>query len=171
MWVLDVKKSAAVPPAIVSERFGAIIANLAAKSKGTFTYRGKAETDKNFHHVRTRIKTRDKEIIYDINDKHPVFLRLIEKFPACEQNFRNLLKLIAAELPITSLTLDLRGGDSEIKNPALYNEDTARQLLTVYIDGLLLKNEVNAFLDSLAKDDVFKNYPQLLEEFRRRATL
>lgn len=68
------------------------------------------------------------------------------------------------------MTLDLRGGDSEIKNPALYNEDTARRLLTVYTDGLL-KNEVNAFLDSLAKDDVFKNYPQLLEEFRRRTTL
>ena len=64
----------------------------------------------------------------------------------------------------------MRGGDAEIKNPALYTEDTARQLLTVFVDGLL-KNEVKAFLDSLAKDDVFKNYPQLLEEFRRRALL
>ena len=170
LWVLDVKKSAAEPPALVSENFGAIIKNLADKSKGTFTYRGRTETDKNFHHVWNRRTTRDKEVVYDINDQHPVFLRLIEKFPSCEENFRNLLKLIAASLPMTSLTLDLRGGDAEIKNPALYTEDTARQLLTVFVDGLL-QNEVKAFLDSLAKDDVFKNYPQLLEEFRRRATL
>ena len=166
LWVLDVKKSAAVPPAVVSQRFNAIIANLADKSKGAFKYRGALETDKKFQHVWNRRKTRDKEIVYEINDEHPVFLRLIEKFPACEQNFRNLLKLIAAELPITNLTLDLRGGDAEIKNPALYSEDKARQLIAVFIDGLM-KTEVNKFLDSLAKDDVFKNYPQLIEEFRR----
>ena len=168
LWILDVKKSAAVPPALVSQNFDAIIANLAEQSKGTFIFRGRTETNKNFHHVWDRIKTRDKEIVYEINDKHPVFLRLIEKFPACEQNFRNLLKLIAASLPMTSLTLDLRGGDAEIKNPALYTEDAARQLLTVFADGLT-KERLNALLDSLAKDDTFKNYLQLLEEFRRSA--
>lgn len=91
---------------------------------------------------------------------------MIEKFPACEQNFKNLLKLIAASLPMNQLTLDLRGNEVEIKNSALYSENEARQILTVFIDGLL-KNELNKFLDGLAKDDVFKNYPQLIEEFRR----
>ena len=104
-----------MPPALVSQHFNAIIANLAEKSKENFTYSGRLETDKNFQHVWNRRKTRDKEIIYEINDEHPVFLRLIDKFPACEKNFRNLLKLIAAELPITGLTLDLRGDDAEIK--------------------------------------------------------
>lgn len=168
LWVLDVKKSAAVPPALVSQNFDAIIKNLAEKSKGTFTFRGRLETDKNFHHVWNRRTTREKEIVYEINDEHPVFLRLIEKFPACEQNFRNLLKLIAASLPMTSLTLDLRGGDAEIKNPALYTEDMARQILTTFTDGLT-NDKLNALLDNLAKDDTFKNYPQLLEEFRRSA--
>lgn len=168
LWVLDVKKSAAVPPAVVSQNFDAIIRNLADKSKGTFNYRGRLETDKNFHHVWNRRNARDKEIVYEINDEHPVFLRLIEKFPACEQNFRNLLKLIAASLPMTSLTLDLRGGDAEIKNPALYTEDAARQLLTIFADGLT-NDKLNALLDNLVKDDTFRNYPQLLEEFRRSA--
>ncbi len=168
LWVLDVKKSTAVPPAIVSQSFDSIIANLAERSKGAFIWRGKAETDKNFHHVWNRLKTRDGGITYEINDKHPIFLRLIEKFPACEQNFRNLLKLIAASLPLNSMTLDLRGGDVEIKNPALYAEEEARQILSVFVDGLL-PNEVNALLDNLAKDDTFKNYPQVIAEFRRSA--
>ena len=166
LWVLDVKKSTAVPPAIVSQSFDSIIANLAERSKGAFIWRGKAETDKNFHHVWNRLETRDGGITYEINDKHPIFLRLIKKFPACEQNFKNLLKLIAASLPLNRLTLDLRGGDVEIKNPALYSEDEAREILSVFVDGLL-KTEVNALLDNLSKDDVFKNYPQVIAEFRR----
>ena len=123
LWVLDVKKSTAVPPAIVSQSFDSIIANLAAKSKRTWTHRGKIETDKKVQHVWNRLKTRDGSIIYELNDKHPIFLRLVKKFPACEQNFKNLLKLIAASLPLNRLTLDLRSGDVEIKNSALYSED------------------------------------------------
>ena len=168
LWVLDVKKSTAIPPAIVSKSFDSIIDNLAAKSKRAWTYRGNVETDKTAQHVWNRLSTRDGGIVYEINDKHPIFLRLIDKFPSCEQNFRNLLKLIAASLPMNRLTLDLRGGDVEIKNAALYSEDEARQILTVFIDGLL-RNERNALLDNLAKDDTFRNYPQLLEEFRRGA--
>ena len=168
LWVLDIKKSTAIPPAIVSKSFDSIIENLAAKSKRAWTYRGNVETDKNAQHVWNRLKTRDGGIVYEINDKHPIFLRLIDKFPACEQNFRNLLKLIAASLPMNRLTLDLRGGDVEINNVALYSENEARQILKVFIDGLL-DNEVNALLDSLTKDDTFKNYPKLLAEFRRSA--
>ncbi len=40
--------------------------------------------------------------------------------------------------------------------------------MTVSADGLT-NDGLNALLDSLAKDDTFKNYPQLLEEFRRGA--
>ena len=166
LWTLDIKKSSAVPPTVVSRSLDAMIENLASKSKRTWRHRGKQETDKRFHHVWNRLKTRDNGIIYEVNENHPIFLRLIEKFPACEQNFKNLLKLIAASLPMNQLTLDLRGNEVEIKNSALYSENEARQILTVFIDGLL-KNELNKFLDGLAKDDVFKNYPQLIEEFRR----
>ena len=168
LWTLDIKKSSAVPPALFSRSLDAMIENLATKSKRTWKHRGKQETDKRFHHVWKRLKARDNGIIYEVNENHPIFLRLIEKFPSCEQNFKNLLKLIAASLPMNQLTLDLRGNDIEIKNSTLYSEDEARQILTVFIDGLL-KNELNKFLDGLAKDDVFKNYPQLIEEFRRSA--
>ncbi len=165
LWVLDVKKSVAVPPRIVCQNLDTMIENLAGKSKKKWTHRGNAEGDKKFHHVWQRLKTRDETIIYEINDKHPIFLRLIEKFPACEKNFKNLLKLIAASLPLNQLLIDL-SGNVEIENPATYSEDMARELLKIYVDGLL-GGEVNKLLDGLAKDDTFKNYPQLIEEFRR----
>ena len=165
LWILDVKKSVAVPPTIVSQNLDRLIENLAGKSKKKWTHRGNLESDKKFHHVWNRIKTRDGGIVYEINDKHPVFVRLIEKFPACEQNFKNLLKLIAASLPLNQLTIDL-AGNVEIENPATYSEDTAREILKVFVDGLSVV-EINKLLDSLAKDCIFKNYPKLLEEFRR----
>lgn len=167
LWVLDVKKSVAVPPPIVSQNLNSMIKSLAGKSKKKWTHRSNLESDKRIQHVWNRFKTRDDTIIYEINDKHPIFLRLIEKFPACEENFKNLLKLIAASLPLNLLLTDL-SGNVEIENPASYSEEMARELLKVFIEGLSIA-DTNKLLDSLAKDDIFKNYPQLIEEFKRSA--
>lgn len=166
-WVLDVKKSAAEPPAIVSKSLDGIIDRVISSSRRTYEYRGKRETDKKVPHVWNRVKLRDEGIVYEINERHPIFLRLIEKFPACEESFNNLLKLIAAQLPLNQLTLDLTGG-VEIKNPALTSEETARKLLEDYLDGLL-KGEALRLLNVLAKDDTFRHYPQLIEEFKSRS--
>lgn len=166
LWVLDIKKSVAVPPAVISRNFDTLIENLAVKSKRTWEHRGRAEIDKNTYHFWNRLKTRDGGILYEINETHPIFLRLIEKFPACEDNFKNLLKLISASLPLNQMTLDLQSNDIEIKNPTQYSEDDARKILKIYVDGLS-KVEANKLLDSFAKDAIFKNYPNLIEEFRR----
>ena len=168
LWVLDIKKSVAVPPAIVSRSLDRLIENLAAKSKRTWEYRGRSETDKNTPHVWNRVKARDGGIFYEVNEAHPIFLRLIEKFPACEDNFKNLLKLIAASLPLNRMTLDLQSNNVEIKNPASYSEENARAILKVFVEGLS-GVEVNKLLDNLAGSEVFKNYPQLIAEFRRGA--
>lgn len=166
LWVLDIKKSVAVPPAIVSQSLDALIEKLAAKSKRTWEHRGNKETDKNFQHVWNRLKARDGGIIYEVNEVHPIFRRLIEKFPACEDNFKKLLKLIAASLPLNQIMLDLQSSNVEINNFASYSEENVREILKIYVDGLS-NGEVNRRLDELAKDVIFKNYPQLIKEFRK----
>ena len=166
LWVLDIKKSVAVPPAIVSKSFDALIENLATKSKRTWEHRGKHEIDKNTPHFWNRLETRDGEIFYEINETHPIFLRLIEKFPACEDNFKNLLKLIAASLPINQMKFDIQSNNVEITNHTHYSEDDVRKILKTYIEGLS-KIEAHKLLDSLATDAIFKNYTNLIEEFRR----
>lgn len=166
LWVLDIKKSVAVPPAIVSKSFDALIENLATKSKRTWEHRGKHEIDKNTPHFWNRLETRDGEIFYEINETHPIFLRLIEKFPACEDNFKNLLKLIAASLPINQMKFDIQSNNVEITNHTHYSEDDVRKILKTYIEGLS-KIKAHKLLDSLATDAIFKNYTNLIEEFRR----
>lgn len=165
-WVLDVKKSTAVPPEIVRKKLEGIVEELTGKSWRTYSFRGKRETDKKFPHMWNRLKTRDGGITYEINESHPIFLRLIEKFPACEENFKNLLKLISASLPINQLMIDFHGSD-EIKNSTLYSEEEARKILKVFLEGLS-KAEVLKLLNSLARDDIFKHHSQLLEEFKLR---
>ena len=166
LWVLDIKKSVAVPPAIVSKSFDALIENLAVKSKRTWEHRGRAEINKDTPHFWNRLNARDGGIFYEINESHPIFLRLFEKFPACEDSFKNLLKLIATSLPLNQMVLDLQSNDIEIKNSTFYSEDDARKILEIYIDGLS-KVEVNKLLDVFAQDAIFKNYQNLIEEFRR----
>lgn len=155
-----------MPPAIVSHSLDALIEKLAAKSKRTWEHRGNKETDKNFQHVWNRLKARDGGIIYEVNEAHPIFRRLIEKFPACEDNFKKLLKLIAMSLPLNQIMLDLQSSNVEINNFASYSEENIREILKICVDGLS-NGEVNKRLDELAKDVIFKNYPQLIKEFRK----
>lgn len=166
LWVLDVKKSVAVPPAVVCKRLGALIENISGRSKRTWVWRGKKETDKKIYPVWKRIKTREGGVIYEVNEEHPIFLRLIEKFPACEKDFKNVLKLIAAELPLNSLVVDLNGDENKIENANLYNDDDIRDILRILCVGKSGR-EINQLLDNLKQDELYKNFSQVLEEFRK----
>lgn len=163
LWVLDVKKSVAVPPPAVINNLDALIKNISERSRRTWKFRGRKETDKKFFPVWNRLKTRD-GIVYEVNAEHPIFLRLIEKFPACEREFKNLLKLIAAELPLNQLTVDLNA-DKEIANAELYTAESVREILKIFTDGLSNRELAN-LLDNLKRDEPYKNFPQVIDEFR-----
>ena len=168
LWVLDVKKSFAIPPAVVCRNLDAMIEKISEKSRRTWVWRGRKETDKKIYPLWNRIKTRDGGIVYEINEKHPIFRRLIEKFPACEKDFKSTLKSIAAEFPFTQLTIDLSGDKNKIQNVGLYSEDDVQRILQIYIDGLT-HEEANKLLDNLEQEEPYKNFPQIIEKFRKDA--
>ncbi len=165
LWVLDVKKSRAVPPPVIRERLDGAIENLSTRSKRTYTYRGRKETDK-IYPAWNRRKTPDSGFIYEINEDFPVVRRLLEKFPACERDIKKLLKLIAAELPLRQLQIDLNNSDVEVENANLHTDDDIREILKIVTDGKS-RSEVNALLDKLKRDDPYKNFPQVIAEFRK----
>ncbi len=108
---------------------------------------------------------RDDAVTYEIAEDYPMFLRLIEKFPACEREFKNFLRLIAAELPLNQLTLDLGGNNVAIENADLYRADNVREILKIFTDGLT-GDALNKLLDGLTRDEPYKNFPQVIDEFR-----
>ena len=166
LWVLDVKKSRAVPPPVVSRNLDGAIENLSTRSKKTYTYRGRKETDEKFYPVWTRRKTRDGAFVYEVNEEFPVVRRLLEKFPACERELKNLLKFIASELPLNQLQIDLSGRNVEIENASLCTAETVRDILKILTDGNSA-HATNKLLDDLARDEPYKSFPQVIDEFRK----
>ena len=165
LWVLDVKKSRAVPPPVIRERLDGAIENLSTRSKRTYIYRGRKETEK-IYPVWNRRKIRDGGFVYEINEDFPVVRRLLEKFPACKRDIKKLLKLIAAELPIQQLQNDLSEDKVAVENANLHTDDDIREILKIVTDGKS-RSEVNALLDKLKHDDPYKNFPQVIAEFRK----
>lgn len=166
LWVLDVKKSRAVPPPVVCRNLDGAIENLSTRSKRTYTYRGRKETDNKIYPVWNRRKTRDGGFVYEVNEEFPLCRRLIEKFPACERELKNLLKFIASDLPLNQLQIDLSGRNVEIENASLCTAETVRDILKIFVDGLS-NAKVNELLDNLKQDEPYKSFPQVIDEFRK----
>lgn len=115
LWTLDIKKSAALPPAEVKKSLEVIIAKLAERSKRTWTYRGKKETDDSVGHVWNRLKTRNGGYVYEINKNYPYLENIIKKYPEVKDNLFTLLRQIETGLPLNALYLDL-SNDEKIEN-------------------------------------------------------
>ena len=163
LWVLDVKKSNAVPPSSVRKNLDSLIANLSEQSKRTWEYRGKNEIKEDVPHFWNRLKTRDGGVIYEINDKHPMILKMIEKVPEFQVNLERTLKLISASLPLNYLMRDLNDGKTEIENKALYTEEDVRNLLDIFVKGLS-KSKIEVLCRNLKRTEPFNQFPYLIDE-------
>lgn len=115
LWTLDIKKSAAIPPAEVRLNLKNIIEKLAGYSKRTWTYRGKKEISDDISHVWNRLKTRNGGYVYEINKETPVLVRLLSNYPEAKRDIEILLRQIEAGLPLNALYLDL-SNDEKIEN-------------------------------------------------------
>lgn len=109
LWVLDVKKSSAIPPEIVRQSLDQMIERLSERSRNTWTHRGRKETSDEVQHVWNRLKTREGGISYVINEKHPLVERLLEQAPGIKNDLNKLLEEIASSLPFNQLMIDLNG--------------------------------------------------------------
>lgn len=115
LWTLDVKKSSAMPPAEVRTSLKSVIDKMAEKSKRTWTFRGKRETDDSIIHVWNRFKTRNGGYIYEINQDYPLLADLINQNPDLKNQLLMLIRQIETNIPLNSLYLDLTN-DEKIEN-------------------------------------------------------
>ena len=115
LWTLDIKKSAAIPPAEVRSNLKNIIAKLADHSKRTWTYRGKKETSDDITHVWNRLKTRNGGYVYEINKENPFLVQIMNAHPEVKKDLLLLLRQIEAGIPLNVLYLDLTN-DEKIGN-------------------------------------------------------
>lgn len=143
LWTLDIKKSSAMPPAEVRTNLKSVIDKMAEKSKRTWTYRGKRETDDSMIHVWNRFKTRNGGYIYEINQDYPILAGLLKENPDIKNQLLMLIRQIESNIPLNSLYLDLTN-DEKIEN------DTEIKMN----EALKMVKEVLSVTDPLIQDDM-----------------
>ena len=111
-WKIDVRKAWAQPPAPVRERLRRIVERLGVPSRRTYTARGRRLTDDNRLPVWTRSQDKNR-ISYGLDNAHPLFSAFEDRLDAeAADEFRKLLGLVAAALPVEALYADM-GANAE----------------------------------------------------------
>lgn len=156
LWTLDIKKSSAIPPAEVRNNLKSVIEKLAEKSKRTWTYRGKKETDDSIIHVWNRIKTRNGGYIYEINRDYPLLIELQEQNNKMAGRLLLLMKQIEENIPLNSLYLDLTN-DEKIENDS---DISTSEIIRMFQDILKATESCakSNMIETLKKTEPFCNY-------------
>ncbi|HIB8964260.1 TPA: ATP-binding protein, partial [Enterobacter kobei] len=146
MWTLDIKKSKAMPPEVVRNNLAPIIQGLAEKSKRTWEFRGKRETNDSIVHIWQRFKGKNDGYFYKINRNHPLVKTFLNDSQKIKKNLDGLLKSIESSIPFNQLYLDLTS-DKQIKNES--------ELIDKEIE-LMIKGLLEQFSTRKAKNDMLE---------------
>ncbi len=122
-WKIDVKKASAQPPYQVRQRLRRIIETIGAPSRRIYTARGKKLVENNRIPVWSRIQDKG-EIIYRINQEHPVLADFMSRLPSqLRQDFLRVLEMTGAALPMDALFADM-GGEPDKVGGNIASDDT-----------------------------------------------
>lgn len=169
LWTLDIKKSSAIPPAEVRSNLKNIIERLAEKSKRTWTYRGKRETDDSVVHVWNRYRTRNGGFMYEINRDYPLLVEIQKENADIASRLLLLMKQIEENIPLNSLYLDLTN-DEKIEND---KEKNGAEIITM-LHEILKTTESNLhseMIDVLKKTEPFCNYIKEIDKALKEGML
>jgi hypothetical protein len=165
LWVLDIKKSTAVPPEIVRNNLVAIIERLAEKSKQTWEFRGKRETHDSIIHIWQRFSGKEGGFYYSINRNHPLVEIFNDSTPLVKHNIEMLLKTIETGIPLNQLYVDLTS-EKQMENEVEPSIQEAEIILKGLLDQMTTGSAKSGLLARLAVSDLFVNYPQLIEQYK-----
>lgn len=171
LWSLDIKKSAASPPAAIRERLRGLVPTMTRASRSANEYRGRVAREGGIVPLWNRIEDRD-GIRYEVNASHPVVHAFRKALPdGLGGEFTNLLQAAAESFPVEALYND-RAGDRLGHKPDEADEtlqerleDLARQMLAAFDD---LPMERQALLEKLHLIEPFVRHPALTTRLKKR---
>lgn len=166
LWTLDIKKSSALPPAEVRKNLEVIIAQIAEKSKRTWTFRGKRETSDTAVHIWNRMKNRQGGIYYEINRGHPMIEQLISDNPAVQKSLFSLFQQIERGLPLNQLYVDLNNDEQLLNDQEQAAPDIDEALHTMLASCNSIAEKL-AVLDAMYSIEPFSSYPEVFEVIRK----
>lgn len=108
LWTLDIKKSSARPPALIRQGLQLVIDGVRTKSRRTWEYRGKRETDPSVVRLWNRRQMRDGTVAYELNAEHPLISMLAALPDPAPRLAALLVRQIPQLLPWNQLVLDVQ---------------------------------------------------------------
>ena len=136
VWRIDVKKASAQLPPTVRSRLRRIIEPLGAASKRVYTTRGRTLVGQDRIPVWSRVQNKN-QIVYRINDNHPMVVDLLSKLPAeARGDFLKIIEVAGASLPMDALFADL-GGDMDSVVSSAASEEALRYAAATTFNHLL----------------------------------
>ena len=132
VWKIDVRKASAQLPPTVRRRLQSIIEPLGAASKRVYTTRGRTLTENNRIPVWSRVQNKN-EIVYRINDDHPMVLALLSKLPSeVRGDLLRVVEVVGTALPIDALLADLGGGMDSVVSSSMSEEALCYAAFTTF---------------------------------------
>jgi hypothetical protein len=167
LWTLDIKKSVVAPPAEVRQNLKVIIEKVAERSKRTWTFRGKKETDDSGIHVWDRFRSPRGGVYYAINRRHPLVVQCSAGNEGrCGKALESLLRQVERSIPLNQLYVDL-SEDEQIENDSELPEGEVTALLRQLLDTCSSRDQRIEMLKGLATAEPFDSYPEVLEQARK----
>lgn len=172
MWSLDIKKSAASPPALIRDRLRGLVPTLVRPSREANRYRGRIAQHKGIRTIWQRVEDRD-GIRYELDHDHPVISGLRTTIDDSSlADLDNVLRAISTSLPVESLYNDRANDQIGHKQERVNSdavaaelEELARQMLGAFADR---RDEQLRLIDGLGAIEPFALHPGLVERLKAR---
>jgi hypothetical protein len=170
LWTIDIKKSTAVLPEIVRNNLESIIERMAERSKHTWIFRGKKETNDSVVHIWQRFKGKQGGFFYGINRDHPLVEMFSDAPLQIKQNVEALLKAIENGIPLNQMYLDLTS-EKLLENETEVTANEAESMLKLLLDQMPSVAAKKELLDRLSVSELFVNYPKIIERYQKGGAL
>jgi Histidine kinase-, DNA gyrase B-, and HSP90-like ATPase len=161
LWMIDVRKSSAFPPAQVRDNLKRTVDRIVGRSKAVFCHRGRLVGDSGVQHVWNRLETRS-GTRYQINREHPLLRTLRARMdPESGIRFDQILRLVEDNYPLYPSYSDVATSaiDDSVLDDRSQFVPLIRQLL-----------EFSETLDAAGKQALLAEIPKM-EPFFRNSTL
>ena len=165
LWCLDIKKSAATPPASIRDRLRGLVPTMVRSSRQANQYRGDSTARRGIRPLWLRIEDRD-GVRYEVDRDHPVIAALRSNLgDGVRGDLDNVLGAVAMSLPVEGLYNDRandkmghRKDGQDPKDVAENLELLARQILEAFADR---PDEKRRTLEGLGLIEPFALYPDI----------
>lgn len=156
LWSLDIKKSSAVPPAVVRERLRTLAGTLVHPSERVHRYRGRAVADDSVTHAWNLIDDRG-GVRYEINRDHPSLRLLGEALDSGTlRHLEDAVSMLEIMLPVHDIH-NRMSSDTVVSNavPTPDNFERVREALWMFWTLSSGNEEAGAFLDRMLHTEPF----------------